>query len=383
MKVLIVNTLYYPYKVGGAEVSVQLLSEELVSKGHQVRVVCLHKEKYKKKEVLNGVEIIYLPLINLYWPFEEGSKRKINRLLWHIIDSYNIFMARSLSKEIDEFTPDVVHTNNIAGFSVAIWRAIKKRNNRLVHTSRDYYLFHPNSTMFSQDRNMEPNQGSVRFWSFFKKLASKNVDAYIGISDFIRKFHVDNGFFPNATTDYIYNAVEKIRIKDSEIKDVCFGFIGRLTKDKGFDVYCQLVDKFKEEHPNATFYAAGRFVGSEDDEELESLAKQKGIKLLGFIPPSEFFSLVDVIVLPIKWREPFGRVVIESVMADKIVLTNSIGGVSELKRFFPKILFIEDMRKMDFQFKKSEVMHENMFSSGEIAKQYIEKYKESNFIKLS
>ncbi|TXE64162.1 glycosyltransferase family 4 protein [Serratia nematodiphila] len=375
MRVLIVNSLYYPYKVGGAEVSVQLLSEELASKGHQVRVVCLHKEKHKKKEVLNGVEIIYLPLRNIYWPFGDANKSKIRRLLWHIIDSYNIFMARSLSKEIDVFTPDVVHTNNIAGFSVAIWRAIKKRNNRLVHTSRDYYLFHPNSIMFSRDRNMDPNESSVRLWSFFKKLASRNVDAYIGISDFIRKFHVENGFFPNATSDYIYNAVEKTHIKDFETKDMCFGFIGRLTRDKGFDVYCQLVDKFREEHPSATFYAAGRFVSSEDGKELESLAKQKGIKLLGFVPPSELFSLVDVIVLPIKWREPFGRVVIESVMADKVVLTNSIGGISELKKFFPKILFIEDMKTMSFSFEKSEIINEEMFSSSEIAKQYIKSYK--------
>lgn len=49
MRVLIVNTLYYPYKIGGAEVSVQLLAEELTRKGHQVRVVCLHHEKEKKR----------------------------------------------------------------------------------------------------------------------------------------------------------------------------------------------------------------------------------------------------------------------------------------------------------------------------------------------
>lgn len=32
MKIMILNSLYYPYKFGGAEVSVQLLAEELVKK---------------------------------------------------------------------------------------------------------------------------------------------------------------------------------------------------------------------------------------------------------------------------------------------------------------------------------------------------------------
>ncbi|CAI0794187.1 glycosyltransferase family 4 protein [Serratia proteamaculans] len=376
MRVIIVNTLYYPYKVGGAEVSVQLLAEELVRKGHQVRVVCLHRENDRKKDNINGVDVVYLPLKNIYWPFCDDVRSKVKRLLWHAIDSYNIFMASSLSREIDEFNPDVVHTNNISGFSVSIWNAIKKRNKKLIHTTRDYYLFHPNSTMFSQDKNMDPDEGRIKFWSFGKKLASRKVDTYIGISDFIRKFHVENGFFVNATSDYIYNAVEKIPVKDIKSTELRFGFIGRLTRDKGFDTYCQLVDRFREKYPNAIFYAAGRFIKSEDGDVLEKLANQKGILLLGFIPSNQFLSLVDVVVLPIKWREPFGRVVIESVLANKIVLTNAVGGVSELEKLFPTIVFIEDLNAVSFCEKNNVVINGEIFNCSEIANKYIEVYRE-------
>ncbi|CAI2410780.1 lipopolysaccharide 1,2-N-acetylglucosaminetransferase [Serratia proteamaculans] len=375
MRVMIVNTLYYPYKIGGAEVSVQLLAEELVRKGHQVRVICLHSENKKKKDHVNGVDVIYVPLKNIYWPFGDDTKGKIKRLLWHIIDSYNIFMASSLSKEIDDFNPDVVHTNNIAGFSAAIWRAIKKKNKKLVHTTRDYYLFHPNSTMFSQDKNMDPEEYSVKFWSFGKKLASRYVDTYIGISDFIRNFHIENGFFTNATSDYIYNAVEKTPVEEIKSTELRFGFIGRLTRDKGFDIYCQLVDRFREQHPNAIFYAAGRFIKSEEGEVLEALANKKGINLLGFIPSDKFLSLVDVVVLPIKWREPFGRVVLESVLANKIVLTNAVGGVSELEKLFPTIVFIEDLNAVRFREKGNVIINGDMFTCSEITNKYIEAYK--------
>jgi len=44
MKIMMINTLYHPYKVGGAEVSVQLLAEKLANMGHTVSVVTLHNK---------------------------------------------------------------------------------------------------------------------------------------------------------------------------------------------------------------------------------------------------------------------------------------------------------------------------------------------------
>ncbi|WP_211129835.1 glycosyltransferase, partial [Serratia surfactantfaciens] len=93
MNILMVNTLYAPYAVGGAEVSVQLLAEELVKSGHKVRVLTLHNEKKRKKELLNGVDIVYLPLANIYWPFQK-KRGRISKLIWHLLDLYNPVMAR-------------------------------------------------------------------------------------------------------------------------------------------------------------------------------------------------------------------------------------------------------------------------------------------------
>nr|WP_250143556.1 glycosyltransferase [Escherichia coli] len=80
MKIMILNSLYYPYKFGGAEVSVQLLAEELVKKNHEVRVVTLNDEGSIKKEVLNGVKVISLPLKNRYWPFSSEAHSRIQKL---------------------------------------------------------------------------------------------------------------------------------------------------------------------------------------------------------------------------------------------------------------------------------------------------------------
>lgn len=244
MKILIVNTIYSPFKVGGAEVSVQLLAEELVIKGHSVRVVTLHNEKREVSNI-NGVSVCYLPLKNIYWPFDAsaGKKNFLQKTLWHVIDNYNPVMAKSFSKELDDFKPDVVHTNNICGFSVAIWKAVRKRGIKLAHTSRDYYLLHPSSTLYAGNKNIATSALSVKVWSFLKRMASKNVDAYVGISDFIKTFHIENNFFTTSQANFIYNAVNKPKYDVKESKVTRFGFIGRLTKDKGFDDYCALASR--------------------------------------------------------------------------------------------------------------------------------------------
>ncbi|BEM86423.1 hypothetical protein SME46J_08930 [Serratia marcescens] len=188
MRVLIINTLYTPNFVGGAERSVQLLSEELVKNGDDVRVVTLHKSATREFSTINGVEVVYLPLRNIYWPFDNLRRGYLERLVWHFIDNYNPMMKALILSEILLFTPDIVHTNNLCGFSVAVWDAADKCGVKIIHTARDYYLFHPNSTLYKKGRNTNEHSISVLIFSLLKKLKSRKVSFFVGISDYIRKF---------------------------------------------------------------------------------------------------------------------------------------------------------------------------------------------------
>ncbi|KYQ95118.1 glycosyltransferase family 4 protein [Serratia sp. TSA_198.1] len=377
MKILIVNTIYSPFKVGGAEVSVQLLAEELVKIGHSVRVVTLHDEKNRKSATINGVDVCYLPLKNLYWPFDSNANRQssLKKLLWHIIDNYNPVMAKLFAKELDDFKPDVVHTNNVCGFSVAIWKEVSKRSIKLIHTSRDYYLLHPSSTLYAKNENINTNALSVRIWSFLKRHASKHVDVYVGISDFIKTFHVDNGFFSKSQSRYIYNAVNKPIYEANKFNATHFGFIGRLTKDKGFDDYCA----FARKNPDALYYAAGRFANDHEGVELKELAEKSSVKLLGFVSVESFLSQIDVAFLPVKWREPFGRVIVECVLAKKIVMTNAVGGITELGKLLPNVYFIEETTEDVMTDIPNEITDEHiaMFSQRRITTEYLSAYLSS------
>lgn len=372
MKILIVNTLYHPYKVGGAEVSVQLLAEGLVAKGNTVRVVSLHDKETTKMDVVNGVEVSYLPLFNKYWPYSNYMPTKIEKMIWHLVDTYNIVMAKKVEREILQFQPDVVHTNNLAGFSVAVWDVVKKHNIKLVHTSRDYYLFHPNCNLFKDGKLQNPHSKEVRFFSFIKRRISKKIDVYVGISKFIQNFHIENGFFKEASSTFIYNTVDKIEKKKiysaNDRKTV--GFIGRLSYDKGFDEFCNIAKNYQYKF---NFVAAGNFSNNDEAKKLKLLAQDANVQLLGFIQLEQFINMVDSVILPIKWNEPFGRVIVECASAGLNVFTNKMGGVSELFEIFKNIYDLNELKVDDLDFMNDNIVSK-VLNSSDIIGRYIQVY---------
>ena len=379
MKIMIFNSLYYPYRIGGAEVSVQLLAEEFAKQGHKVRVITLHEHEKRKVKMINDVEVIYLPLKNIYWPFDYKVTSKIKKMIWHIIDCYNFKMKESAAKEINDFSPDVVHTNNLSGFSVSVWDAVKKKRIKLVHTSRDYYLFHPNSTLFKKGTIMSTRDNSVIFWSLIKKIKSRKVDCYIGIIDFIQSLHQSSGFFSKIKSFVIYNSVSRIKSRENTEGNIRVGFIGRLSIEKGFDEFCRLSYKYRNSS-EYSFMAAGSFSNSDNNDFLKNMAIDGNVSIPGYMPLNDFLDNVDVVILPIKWNEPFGRTVVECALSGKLVLTTPVGSMPELGKIFKNVIVTTSIEK-DF----SEIManHEEIstdnsevkiFEPAEIANAYLKIY---------
>ena len=379
MRIMIFNTLYYPFRIGGAEVSVQMLAEELVRQGNDVRVITLHDKKERKEIFLNGVEVVYLPLKNVYWPFTNNKQSSLKKLLWHALDNYNFLMYKKILVEIDKYQPEVVHTNNLAGFSSAVWHAVKKSGIKLVHSSRDYYLFHPNCTLFKSGANMDVDGKSILVWSWLKKKLSKKVDSYVGISKFISDVHAENGFFCNSERQVIYNPVEKFSSSNSE-EVITIGFIGRLTLEKGFDEFCRISDFYKN-NKKFRFIAAGDYVNNGSKSSLEKLASDSNVQVKGFMPLKEFLNMVKVVILPIKWNEPFGRTAVECALSEKVVFTNSVGAMTELSDIMSNIVIISN-GEVDILNKIEQMLpvHINEgvelnFAPSKIAKDYLSVYR--------
>lgn len=329
MNVLIVNTLYYPFNKGGAEKSVRLLAEELVLQGFNVYVLTLNDKQEVETYTHNGVVIKSIPIPNIYWP-DTHKKSVLKRIAWHILDIYNVKIFSILNSVFKGIEFDIVHTNNLSGFSVSVWSWAHKRGYPITHTARDYYLFHPNCTMYSNGENLSPHTLKNKLLSAIKKYNSQKVSHFVGISNFIRKFHIENGFFRNATDTTIYNSIElgsvNKNVKKLDGNKYVFGYIGRLDKEKGIEF---LLDSIKESGNKIRLLIAGA-----GDEGYVELLKNKSdtmdVHFLGKVAPAHFFESVDFTIVPSLWYEPMGRVVIESFSYGVPVIGSELGGIGEL-----------------------------------------------------
>jgi len=330
MKIIIFNTLYYPNFIGGAEKSVQNLADGYLNKGHDILVVSTtYKADYS--DIVNGVRVHYINTRNIYWGFNNEKQNSIEKAIWHGIDSYNFFLSKNIRAILENEKPDIVHTNNISGFSVNVWKIISDLGIKIVHTLRDYHLLCPNVTMYKNGKNCIKQCSTCKIYSIPKKKLSSKVNALVGISDYILEKHLKMGYFPNITLNKVIgNNVGNInsKKKDFNPEKIVFGFIGQLSENKGIDLLLAVFNKLNS-YSNWTLIIAGK-----GDEAFTMLLKNKyrseRITFMGVVKPEKFYSKIDVLVVPSLWQEPYGRVVVEGIRQKKMVIGSKRGGIIDL-----------------------------------------------------
>jgi len=335
MKIALLNTLYYPYHVGGAERSVQLLAEGLLEKGHDVTVITLGKPReFPRRETVNGVRVYRIPLQNSYWPFddEQGKPNLLRRALWHYRDRYNRGMEQLVKVILEEEKPALLHTHNLTGFSASVWSVAKSLRLPLVHTVRDYSLICPRS-MYKNDRNCAKPCRICWGYSRIKQQASVIVDTAVGVSRFVLERHLAFGFFSKAHSAVVYNPVpisantslDTFTERGSNFR---LGYLGRLAPNKGITDLLSAIESLAGTLP-VELIIAGR--GEKRYEEmLRRRAEKLPVTFLGYVPPENLFHQIDALVVPSRWHEPFSRVVVEAFAHGVPVIAAARGGIPEI-----------------------------------------------------
>lgn len=332
--ILMVNNLYAPRQVGGAEKSVQLLAESLVSAGHSVHVLTLSEPEAESipLRTLNGVHIHECAIRNIHWPFGAKTPSATQRMKFHLIDVDNDGYDSIFDDLIKIVRPDVVHTHNLAGFSTRIWSSAKRQGIPVVHTLRDYYLTCPTLTRYRKGKNCSRTCVRCTAFSFFRSRASANVDAAVGISDFILRAHTSRQFFPAANmVRVIPNSPEKISAVRKKFDPInpTLGFIGTLSPSKGIEL---LISSFVKHAPkSATLVIAGKGP-HEYEKKLMNLATHPGIRFAGFVKPELFFSQIDILLVPSLWNEPFSRVALDATSLGVPVIAAASGGLPDVAK---------------------------------------------------
>jgi glycosyltransferase involved in cell wall biosynthesis len=123
-----------------------------------------------------------------------------------------------------------------------------------------------------------------------------------------------------------YDAQTKLQLPTDKFNVL---YLGRLIKDKGIDVFEDIVEKLKDNKEI-------RFIIVGGGQELERIQRKyeeyENVFLHPSIPKNEvplWFNASDVFVFPTK-REAFGLVALESIASGTPVLSHNVGGVSEI-----------------------------------------------------
>lgn len=341
MNILIVNTLYFPEKVGGAEISVQDLAEGFSSLGINVGVLTLGENKDKFYNI-NNVAVWSLKIENNFWPFSTGENNAISKLRWHINDIENKNYDKKIKNIFEQFKPDILFTNNLSGFSTRIWNLAKSKNIKILHTIRDYYLQCPKTTKFKNSHNCITQCVSCKMLTSLKKNNSYQVDYLVGISDFVLKDHLKEGYFKNVPNEVIYNGF-KFNFKPKKTKclrddKISFGYIGQINKEKGVELMLKSFLGLDYDKEKWELLIAGK-VEKEYHNYLKGINNSKNIVYVGYADRYEFFKKIDVLIVPSLWQEPFGRVVLEAMINNKIVITNKTGGMNEIMENNKDLIF--------------------------------------------
>jgi glycosyltransferase involved in cell wall biosynthesis len=303
VRILLINSLYAPFRVGGAERSVQELAEGFVGLGHEVCVLTLAPASadLPEEETVNGVLIRRHKFIGP-WPFDANwkSKGSLRKLIWHLQESFGRSSKNTFSDVTRDFQPQIVNTHNVAGFGRNAWKAVEGLP--LVHTLRDYQLICIKTTRYRNGMRCESQCVECKFFTLLFRANRARPDAFIGVSRFTL--------------------------------EVRLGFIGRIEEEKGVLVVLGALEKLG---PNFVTHVAG--IGA--DEIITKLENHPRVTYQGFLPSEEFLSTVDILLIPTQWDEPFGRVAVEGRDARLPIVASKAGGLPEVLEGYPLSLLVE------------------------------------------
>lgn len=339
MKILIVNSFYYPNMFGGAEHSIKNLAEELYNQGNSVYVLCTGNTD--QFEEINNVNVYRIKNNNIKSTIEymNNENKKLEKVIYKSIDLHGYTNKNKISNIIDEIKPDIVHINNMPGIGLNIFNILEKKKIPIIFTGRDYYTICPKTTLIKSDNSIckTPN----KFCKMYRKINQKYIskaDYLIGPSKFSKDILSNELKIDENKCSYIYNSIDLDKDYTSKVnkvknemllkkKTLDLVFLGTLDYHKGIKL---LVEQFINlDDKNIRLHIAG-------DGPLKEYIKS--IKLDNLIyygklskeDVNKLLSECDILIAPSLWNEPFGRIVLDAYKNSMPVITTGNGGLREI-----------------------------------------------------
>lgn len=326
MKILEVASIGYP--IGGAEISVKYIRQELIGKGHDVRF-------FSSDTAGEGMFSDY--------QFKEIPRGSFLKLFYHLFyfESY-----KSFRKVLRDFQPDIIHFHTIEALSPSVFFAIKNIPFVVtIHGPEEFVVgllpyFLPASSFKNRSYHLEDLTVVGKFRFFYYRVLQRPI--YLFAMRKIRLMIAPSKYmgnalakeFPKTEVRQIYNGIplpeprpmhEKLRVV----------FVGRLERVKGADYLLRAFVKVIEKIPECEL----RIIGDGGERNiLEALAHTLGIAdkvtFCGWVksgsPIQQEYEGASVLVIPSVWPENLPTVCIEAFSIGRPVIGSDTGGIPEL-----------------------------------------------------
>jgi glycosyltransferase involved in cell wall biosynthesis len=242
------------------------------------------------------------------------------------------------------------HSGNLSFLNpfklLRVYRILKrlKLHTIIFNTSNDFKMFTlPAKWAGIKYRLYRRDNGKpLRSHLLNKVLLRKGITHFLPCSQFIGKAALSNdaNLFPISKIDIIYNSIHlkkwdslnapQLSI-DREPKEIIFGCIGRLSKEKGQLFLPEIAAKLKDKSTDFRILVAGT---GPLKGELESLIVEskveKHIQLMGFVESNKsFLKSIDCLIIPSYW-EGLSTVAIEAMATFRPIIAFDVASNAEV-----------------------------------------------------
>jgi glycosyltransferase involved in cell wall biosynthesis len=301
MKVLFLVELFRPY-IGGVEVHASRFLPAMRERGHEFEIVTSHGHlDLPDEDDWDGIRVHRLPF---------------GRALRERDVAATVDALRRLSEARRAFAPDLVHvqlTDATVFFSLRTERS------------------HPCPILLSvrvSPRGL-PSGPRTLLGAALARAAWVTANSAAVHGDLLE-------LDPDVATrsSVVYNGLDSPPAQPLPEGPPVVVSLGRVVRDKGFDV---LVDAFaivRAARPDARLVIAG---DGAEHVEIEAQARRLGldgaVELPGWVDPDDVPALLaraSVVVVPSRWREAFGLVALQAALAARPVVGTRVGGLVEI-----------------------------------------------------
>ena len=110
--------------------------------------------------------------------------------------------------------------------------------------------------------------------------------------------------------------------------------LGRIVRDKGFDVALAAFAELAPRFPEARLVVAGDGPARPELEaQAQALGVADAVEFPGWVAPervSELMNSATLVVMPSRWDEPFGLVAVEAALMARPVVASRVGGLMDV-----------------------------------------------------